>query len=130
MNFNKFAPSVAALCAVVGFAATPLIANAHLKAGGLGKLQSSNKWKNRAVAGGVVGALGLLTHNKTLAIAGIAGALYSSSRADSDSRSHDSGRQARAELDRHTSFQHEGHTYVRSTVWKGGKQYHKFNRQD
>ena len=75
-------------------------------------------------------ALKSLASPIALAIAGIAGALYSSSRADSDCRSHDDGRQARAELDRHTSFQHEGHTYVRQTVYKGGQQYHKFNRQD
>ena len=130
MNLKQFAPTVAAFCAVVGFIAAPMIANAHMGGDGQRRSQSSNQWKDRAVAGGVVGAIGLLTHNKTLAIAGIAGALYSSSRADSDSRSHDDGRQARAELDRHTSFQHEGHTYVRQTVYKGGQQYHKFNRQD
>ncbi len=130
MNLKQFASTAAAFCAVVGFTAAPLTANAQMRGGSQRRSQSSNQWKNRAVAGGVVGAIGLLTHNKTLAIAGIAGALYSSSRAQSDSRSRDSGRQARAELDRHTSFQHEGHTYVRKTVYRGGQQYHQFNRQD
>ena len=130
MNLKQFAPTAAAFCAVVGFTFAPLIANAQSRGGGQRRSQSSNQWKDRAVAGGVVGAIGLLTHNKALAIAGIAGALYSSNRADRDSRSHDDGRQARAELDRHTSFQHQGHTYVRKTVWQGGQQYHKFSRKD
>lgn len=129
MNLKQFAPTAAAFCAVVGFTTAPLIANAQSRGDSQRRTQSSNQWKDRAVAGGVVAAIGVLTHNRSVAIDGVACALYSSNRAVSDSRSHDDGRQARAELDRHTSFQNGGHTYVRKTVYQGGQQYHKFSRQ-
>jgi len=130
MNLKQIAPSLVAFCAVAVFATAPMIANAQSRDNSRHRTEQRNQWKDRAIAGGVIGAVGLLTHNNNLAVAGIGGGLYSAYRADQDGRSHDDNLQARAELYRHSSFQHQGHTYVRQTVWKGGKQYHKFNRQD
>lgn len=42
--------------------------------------KEKNNWRNLGIAGGAVGVAGLLTHNKTLAIAGLAGGGYSAYR--------------------------------------------------
>ena len=43
-------------------------------------------WKNLAIGSGVVGLIGALSHNDTLAVIGAAGLIYSAYRYDTDGR--------------------------------------------
>jgi hypothetical protein len=45
-----------------------------------------NQWKNLAIGAGAVGLLGILTHNNTLTLGGLAGAAYSGYRYDQKNR--------------------------------------------
>ncbi len=120
--------SLLAISAIAFCAVAPMTANAQSLQDIHHRKQTRDQWKDLGIAGGVVGALGLLTHNKTLAVAGIGGGLYSAYRYDQDQKSLDKSRRARAELYRHQSFDHHGHHYVRKTVWKNGHKYYRFDR--
>ncbi len=130
MKLKQLAPMAAVFCAVVGFAAAPMIANAQSRGDSQQRSHTGNQWRDRARDGGSRGAITRLTRNRSIDDIGFSVNLYSSNQLSLDLRSHDDDRQARAELYQHPSFQHEGHTYVRKTVYRGGKQYQKFNRQN
>ncbi|AIE84765.1 hypothetical protein [Fimbriimonas ginsengisoli] len=49
--------------------------------------QTKNTWRNLGYAGGALGVYGLLTHNNTLAIGGLAGGAYSAWRYEQDRKS-------------------------------------------
>lgn len=130
MNIKFFVPQMLALCAVAAMATAPMVASAQSRGDIQHRKQSRDQWKDIGIAGGAVGILGLLTHNDTLAVAGIGGGLYSAYRYDQDQKSLDKSRRARAELYRHTSFDHQGHHYTRHTVVKKGHKYYKFTRDN
>ena len=105
------------------------IANAQ----GLGDLlkhkqTQKNNWRNLGIAGGAAGVLGLLTGNKALTALGLGGGLYSAYRYEQDRKGQSKAERQRAELFRHTSFVHNGHKYVRKTVWVNGQKNYKFVR--
>jgi len=86
-----------------------------------------NEWKNIAIGAGAVGLVGALTHDKTLAFAGAAGALYSLDRYNQDRN--DSGRNhLRSEYFSRPYFYRDDVRYDRRTVNKRGKQYYQFVR--
>ena len=63
---------------------------------------NKNTWRNLGYAGGAVGVAGLLTHNKTLAIGGLAGGAYSAYRYEKDRKG-----QKRAQA----HYRHHHHVY-------------------
>lgn len=87
-----------------------------------------NNWRNLGIAGGAVGVYGLLTGNKTLAALGIGGGLYSASRYEADRKSQNRDEHNRYELFRRTSFDHNGHHYVRKTKKVNGQNSYYFQR--
>jgi hypothetical protein len=87
-----------------------------------------NNWRNLGIAGGVVGAYGLITGNKTLAALGIGGGLYSASRYEADRKSQNSNDHKRYELFNRDSFDYNGHRYVRQTKTVNGKKNFYFHR--
>lgn len=89
---------------------------------------NKNLWRNLGIAGGAAGVLGLLNGNKTLAALGIGGGLYSAYRYEQDRKSQSKENRQRYELFRHTSFDHDGHHYVRHTRIKNGQKYYYFKR--
>ena len=90
--------------------------------------QAKDEWKSIATISGAIGILGLLTKDNTLAFAGAAGALYSMSRYNQDSRSNNKQDRARAEYFKHDHFYRDGVRYNRKTVTKKGQKYYQFSR--
>lgn len=90
--------------------------------------QTKNTWRNVAIGAGALGVLGLAEHNNTLAVAGIAGGLYSVSRYEHDRKSQSHIDHSRAELYGRRSYTHNGHHYVRKTVHRNGHDYYQFIR--
>ena len=56
-----------------------------------GRKAQKDKWKNVAIAGGVVGLVGAATHNPTLAAVGAAGAVYGAVRYEDERKNDDHG---------------------------------------
>lgn len=90
--------------------------------------QTKNEWRNLAVLGGVVGALGLLTHEKTLVFAGSAGALYSLYRYEQDRKSQSQIGRARAYYFSQPYFIRDGQRYNRRLVTSNGQRSYQFVR--
>jgi hypothetical protein len=90
--------------------------------------QTKNQWKNLGIAGGAVGLLGLLSGNKTLAIAGIAGGAYSAWRYEQDRKSQNKMARGRAEIFSKPYIMYHGHRYNRRTYTKNGHKYYEFVR--
>ena len=91
--------------------------------------KNKNQWRNITTVSGALGVLGLLKGNSTLALAGLAGALYSADRYERDRKSQAKDDRARASLYGRSSFRDKnGHRYVRRTVYKDGHKYYKFVR--
>ena len=88
--------------------------------------QTKNNWRNAAIAGGALGAAGLLTHNSTLGAVGAAGGLYSLSRYEHDRKSQSHIDHMRAARYNHSSFSRNGHRYVRRTVTRSGQRYYQY----
>lgn len=87
-----------------------------------------NTWRNLGYAGGAVGIYGLLTGNKTVAALGLGGGLYSAYRYEQDRKSQNRDSRGRYELFRRSSFDHNGHHYVRQTKRQGNQNYYYFKR--
>lgn len=118
--------SLASLAAVAALAVPALLpadamAQSH-------RQKTKNDWRNLGVAGGALGVFGLITGNKTLAALGIGGGLYSASRYESDRKSQSKEERQRYELFRRSSFDHDGHHYVRQSRMKNGQKYYYFKR--
>jgi hypothetical protein len=90
--------------------------------------QTKNDWRNLAIAAGGVGALGLLSHDPTVAVLGGAGALYSLNRYEQDRKSQSDAARARAEIFSHPYFYRDGTRYDRHTVDRHGERYYQFVR--
>ena len=90
---------------------------------------SKNNWRNLGVLGGAVGVAGLLTGNRTVAALGLGGGLYSAYRYEQDRKSQNRDDRGRYELFRRTSFDHQGHHYVRRERTRDGQKYYYFQRQ-
>jgi hypothetical protein len=118
MDIKLVTRNAVAVLALGAMTMAPLSANAQRK----------DDWKNLAIAGGIVGLLGLVKHDSTLTFAGTAGALYSAWRYEEDRKSESKSRRARYELFNRGSFTRNGHRYTRKTVWKNGKKYYQFVR--
>lgn len=89
---------------------------------------TKNQWRNLGIAGGALGVLGLLSGNKTLAALGIGGGLYAASRYEADRKSQNRDARGRYELFRRSSFDHNGHHYVRRTKTVKGQKYYYFQK--
>ncbi len=85
-----------------------------------------NQWRDATIGAGALGVLGLVEHNNTLAIAGIAGAAYSANRYNQDRRSPRHEDRSRAEWYSHKSYTYHGHHYVRHSYRQNGHVYYKF----
>jgi hypothetical protein len=89
----KWVAGTAAIAAVALTAMTPLAARADgWNNHGQGNQQAStqqnkNNWRNIGIGSAAVGVLGLLDHNNTLALLGVAGAGYSADRYEQDRHS-------------------------------------------
>jgi len=90
--------------------------------------KSRDEWKSIATISGAAGLLGLLNHDNTLAFAGAAGALYSMSRYNDDTRSRDRMARARAEYFSRDHFYRDGVRYNRREVDRHGQRYYQFYR--
>lgn len=118
MNLKLITRNAVAVFALGAMTIAPVTANAQRK----------DEWRNLAIAGGVLGLLGLVKHDSTLTFAGTAGALYSAWRYEEDRKSESRQRRARYELFRRGSFTRDGKRYTRKTVWRNGKKYYQFVR--
>jgi hypothetical protein len=72
---------------------------------------NKNMWRNLGIGSAVIAGHGLLTHNKTEAILGVAGAAYSAHRYEQDRHSQSEQRSRRRYY-----YQHHHHFYVRNGV--------------
>jgi len=89
---------------------------------------TKNNWRNLAIGSGVLGVIGLVEHNNTLAVAGLVGAAYSANRYEQDRKSQNHDARARANFYSRTSYVHNGHHYHRKTYWDHGQKFYKFVR--
>jgi hypothetical protein len=89
---------------------------------------TKNTWRNLSYLGGAAGLYGLLTGNKTIAALGLGGGLYSVYRYEQDRKSQNHDARNRYELFRRSSFDHNGHHYVRGVKNRGGQKYYYFRR--
>ena len=90
--------------------------------------QKRNEWRNIAIGAGLLGVLGALEHDDTLMFAGTAGALYSTYRYDQDRRGHDRVGRLRARYFARPYFYRDGVRYHRTTIWRDGQKYYRFER--
>lgn len=118
--------NLVALVALGTMAGAPVAA--HAQSQYHHRQETKNTWRNLAIASGVAGLLGLVTHDSTLTFAGAAGALYSAYRYEQDRKSQSKMAHARYELFRRGSYKRNGHRYKRRTVYKHGHKYYQFVR--
>src|SRR5207237_5166140 len=89
---------------------------------------TKNEWRNIAIGSGALGALGALTHEKTLFFGGLAGAGYSAWRYEQDRRSQNDRDRLRAEYFSRPYFYRDGTRYTRETYYRDGQKYYRFRR--
>jgi len=88
-------------------ALAPLAAHADQSS----RQSNKNQWRNLAGAGAAVAGYGLLKHNNTATILGVAGAAYSANRYEKDRHSQS---QSQARRDRNARYhRYYGHRYHR-----------------
>ena len=96
---------------MLGLAATVAV-SALAPMAALADQNSKNQWRNLGIGGAAVAGYGLLHHNSTATLLGVAGAAYSANRYEQD-RHHQSQAQAardrRAEYYRHHHYYHRTH---------------------
>jgi hypothetical protein len=80
MKLGSMFASGLALLTVGGMTLAPVTASASDRH----HRHEGNEWRDLAIGAGIVGTIGLLSHNDTLAVAGGAGLLYSAYRADEE----------------------------------------------
>lgn len=80
INFSKAVAAVAMGTALAVPTMLPTTAVAAPNPPQSHRQKEKNNWRNLGIAGGVLGAAGLVTHNKALAIGGLAGGAYSAYR--------------------------------------------------
>lgn len=90
--------------------------------------QTKNEWRNLAIAGGLVAALGLLKDDQTLVFAGAAGALYSLYRYEQDRKSQSQVDRLRAYYFSQPYFYRDGVRYTRRVMIKNGEKHYQFVR--
>lgn len=83
---NSIATKITGIALAATIAALPISASAQ-SAAYRHRQKTKNTWRNLGYAGAAVGALGLITHNSTLAIGGLAGGAYSAYRYEQDRKS-------------------------------------------
>ncbi len=127
MNIQTGLTSLIALGAIAAFSLAPVSASAQSDSS-RHRQDTKNTWRNVAIGSGVLGVLGLVEHNNTLAIAGLAGAAYSANRYEQDRKSQNKSKRARAALYSRREYTHNGHHYVRHTYKQHGQTYYKFVR--
>ena len=123
INFRKLAAGLALGLATLVPTMMPATAAAQTSH----RQKSKNQWRNLGIAGGVLGAAGLVTHNKTLAIGGLAGGAYSAYRYEQDRKGQ---RRQQDRYDRrHRAQRFSGRTPVRyrhdSGLHKGWAKNHR-----
>ncbi len=128
INVRKLVAPVIAATVMSASVALPVSAPAQTKSQLNHRQKLKNQWRNLGIAGGVVGAYGLLKGDQTLAALGIGGGLYSAYRYEQDRKSQSRMERARAQAFSHTYLNRGGHHYVRKTVWKHGHKYYHFVR--
>ncbi len=99
MNRAKISTTAALLALTTATTMLPLAAHADTQG-------NKNTWRNLAIGSAAVGGYGLLKHNTTLGVIGVAGAAYSANRYEQD-RHHQS--QARAAA--RARYYHRHHHY-------------------
>jgi hypothetical protein len=131
MTTQRTFGGVFAALALAGSMLAPLSAGAQssLDRESSRRQKTKNDWRNLSIGGAAVGLYGLLKGDKTLMFAGAAGALYSLDRYEKDRKSQSKTDRARAQMFGRSSFQKDGHTYVRKTVTKNGKKYYQYVRK-
>ena len=82
---NNVTAKIAGAVLLSTMVAAPITANAQSSY--RHRQQTKNTWRNLGYAGGALGIYGLLTHNKTLMIGGLAGGAYSAWRYEQDRKS-------------------------------------------
>lgn len=129
-NTNMIAGLAAVAVCAVSMSA-PITANAQrsLDEASHHRQKTKNDWRNAAIGSGAAAALGLLTHNGTVAALGAAGSLYSLSRYEHDRKSQSKIDRARADRYGRSSYYDHGHRYVRRTVTRNGQRYYTYVRQ-
>jgi len=91
--------------------------------------QKKNEWRNLAIGGGALTALGLLKHDSTLTAIGAVGGLYSLDRYEKDRKSQSRIDHARAAAYSRSSYTRNGHRYERRIVTRHGKRYYQYVRR-
>ncbi len=103
MKMNKFGAAAALVALAATTTLLPLAAHADSQQG------NKNNWRNLGIGSAVVGGYGLLHHNTTLGVLGVAGAAYSAHR---------------YEEDRHSQSQ----ANARRNYYRTHRYYHRYNR--
>ena len=98
--------AIAALSLAMGTALLAPMAHAD------SRQDNKNLWRNLAIGGAVVAGHGLVTHNSTETLIGVAGAAYSANRYEHDRHSQSVHREERREA----YYRHHEHYYVRDGV--------------
>ena len=81
-NLNKIVPQIVMAVAVVGAVAAPSMASAFDRNDYRHHSDDKSSWQGLSIVGGLVGAAGLLAHDKTVAAIGLGTGLYAAIRAD------------------------------------------------
>ncbi len=104
MKMNNFGAAAALIALAATTALSPLAAHAD------GQQNNKNNWRNLGIGSAVVGGYGLLHHNTTLGVLGVAGAAYSAHRYEEDRHSQ-SQAQARRNYNRTHRYYHRHRYY-------------------
>jgi len=91
--------------------------------------KSKNTWRNIAIGAGALTGYGIWKGNKTLAILGGAGTLYSLSEYEKDRKSQSKADRDRAAFFGQNRYSYNGQRYERQLVNKNGRKYYKFVRR-
>jgi len=130
MKWKTILSSVLMTAVIAGSITVPLTASAQSQQDKASKhrQKTKNDWRNLSYGAGAVGVLGLLKHDNTMTIVGVAGTLYSLDRYEHDRKSQSHIDHSRSAYYHRTSYMHNGHRYVRKIVTKNGKRYYQFVR--
>lgn len=120
MNISAKGRTAGALALTAAMAATLLPLAGPVQAS---RQSNKNMWRNLGIGGAAVGAYGLLHHNNTLGLLGLAGGAYSASRYEKE-------RHAQSQASHRRQFLYHRQTYYHRSIGnytRGNRRYYLFH---